>query len=84
MTVFSLRIPEDLKKKMESLSNINWSEEMRLFLSKRIQEEIARRNIDPIRLEKAVKSSNELRKIHIAEENWDSTQELRKWRDQRK
>lgn len=84
MTVFSLRIPEDLKKKMESLSNINWSEEIRFFLSKRIQEELARRNIDPIRLEHAVKSSNELRKVHIAGENWDSTQELRKWRDQRK
>lgn len=84
MTVFSLRIPEDLKKKMESLSNINWSEEIRFFLSIRIQEEIACRNIDPMRLERAVKSSNELKKIHIAEENWDSTQELKKWRDQRR
>lgn len=84
MTVFSLRIPEDLKKKMENLSNMNWSEEIRFFLRKRIQEVIARRNIDPIKLENAVKSSNELRKIHIAEENWDSTHELRKWRNQRK
>jgi hypothetical protein len=55
MVVFSIKIPEDLKKKMYDLSNINWSEEIRLFLNKRVQEEKKRRNVDPIRLEKALR-----------------------------
>lgn len=84
MTVFSVRIPEDLKKKMDDLSNINWSEEVRIFLRNRVYDAMTHRIIDPVRLEKAMKSSDELRKIHPAEQNWSSTEELIKWRKRHK
>ena len=84
MDVFSVRIPEDLKNMMDALSSINWSEEIRFFLRQKVQEEMTRRNIDPIKLEKAVESSYKLQEVHTAEEDWDSTKELRKWRDQRR
>ena len=84
MTVFSVRIPGDLKKKMDDLSSINWSEEVRLYLRQRVQEEQERRNIDPLKLERASKSADDLRLIHKAESGWNSTDELRKWREHRK
>ncbi|MHA1169567.1 MAG: hypothetical protein ACTSP4_13390 [Candidatus Hodarchaeales archaeon] len=84
MTVISVRIPEEMKKEIDRLSYINWSEEIRRYLNKRIREESNSRNIDAVRLEKAVNVVNRLRKLHGAEEKWNSTRELRKWRQQRK
>ena len=84
LTVFSVRIPEDLKQKMDELSNINWSEEVRIFLRNRVHDAMTHRRIDPVRLEMAMKSTDELRKIHPAEQNWNSTEELSKWRNRHK
>lgn len=37
MDVISVRIPKDLKKMMKEI-NINWSEEIRKFIEKRVRE----------------------------------------------
>jgi len=39
MSVISVRIPGELKKKMDSLRGVvNWSEEIRRFIEKRVRE----------------------------------------------
>ena len=39
MNVISVRIPDELKKKMDSLRGVvNWSEEIRKFIERRVRE----------------------------------------------
>lgn len=45
MAVITIRVPDELKLKMREL-NINWSEEIREFIRKRIDEEERRKKID--------------------------------------
>ena len=42
MPVIMVRIPRELKKAMEKL-DINWSEEIRGFMARRVDEELGRR-----------------------------------------
>ncbi|RLE86884.1 MAG: CopG family transcriptional regulator [Thermoprotei archaeon] len=52
MSVISVRIPRELKKKMDSLRGVvNWSEEVRRFIERRIRE---------IEQEKAIEELEEL------------------------
>ncbi len=46
--VFSVRIPKELKERMERL-NVNWAEEVRRFLEKRVEEEERRELLEEIR-----------------------------------
>lgn len=39
MAIVSVKVPEDIKKKMKEL-DINWSEEIRNFIKKKIKEKI--------------------------------------------
>jgi len=49
-TVISVRIPKKLKEKMDELRDIvNWSEEIRKFLEKRVEELHRRRVLEEIR-----------------------------------
>jgi len=73
MTTITLRVPEELKKEMEKLKHINWSEVMR----KAIIEEIRRG-----KMRKASKTIEELRaKSRI---KWDSVAVIREWRERRR
>jgi post-segregation antitoxin (ccd killing protein) len=45
MSVITIRIPRELKEKMRKI-NINWSEEMRKFIARRIDEEVRRKQIE--------------------------------------
>lgn len=75
MTSISVRIPDEIRKRMKELSHINWSEELREAILIIISQE-ENKNIA-----KALLSNEELRKD--APSNWDSTELVRNWRDSR-
>jgi hypothetical protein len=70
MSNITIRLPEDLKERMERCKNINWSE-----VARKAFEEAARRQeilcaasaIDKLRIESKVR--------------WNGAKEIRKWRD---
>ncbi len=70
MSNITVRVPEELKDRMQRCKNINWSE-----IARKAFEEAARREemqcaaaaIDKLRVESKIK--------------WDGTKEIRKWRD---
>lgn len=73
MATVTLRVPEEIKKEMEKLKRINWSEVMR----KAVAEEIRRE-----KMRKASKTIEELRaKSKI---KWNSVAVIREWRERRK
>lgn len=45
MTVITIRIPEDLRRKMQRVK-VNWSEEIRRFIAQRVEEEERRESIE--------------------------------------
>jgi len=49
-TVISVRVPKKLKEKMNALKDtVNWSEEIRKFLEKRVEELYRRKVLEEIR-----------------------------------
>ncbi|RMF90485.1 MAG: hypothetical protein D6733_03650 [Methanobacteriota archaeon] len=80
MPVISLRIDEKTKRKMSRLKHINWSQVIREGILQKIEEEEKRR-IDRALLSQAVKENDRLkRKVP----GYDSTLEIRKWREARR
>jgi Arc/MetJ-type ribon-helix-helix transcriptional regulator len=75
MANFSIRIDPELKKKMDSLKHLNWSE----IIRKAIRSEI--RNETEISKAKAVLLNEKIRKI--APENFNSVEIIRKFREER-
>ena len=47
--VISFRIPRRLKEKMDSLEDVNWSEEVRRFLEARVGELYRRKVLEEVR-----------------------------------
>ena len=80
--VISFRIDEKLKRKMEKLRHINWSDIVR----KAIQETIEREE-ERLRRKKNVQKVKEALARNIAlerkVEGWSSVEEIRKWRERR-
>jgi Arc/MetJ-type ribon-helix-helix transcriptional regulator len=75
MANFSIRIDPELKKKMDSLKHLNWSE----IIRKAIRSEI--RNETEISKAKAVLLNERIRKI--APENFNSVEIIRRFREKR-
>ena len=75
MANFSIRIDPELKKKMDSLKHLNWSEIIRKAIRSEIQNEIE------INKAKAVLLNEKIRKI--APENFNSVEIIRKFREER-
>ncbi len=75
MAIISVRVPDDLKRKMEELSWINWSEIIRLAIQSVVNQELGRE------LAKSVLITESLRRK--APKGWDSVKEIRKWRNGR-
>ena len=49
-TIISVRVPKKLKKRMDKLRDmVNWSEEIRKFLEKRVEEFHRRKDLEEIR-----------------------------------
>lgn len=75
MTNISVRIDPKLKKKMDSLKHLNWSEIIRKAIKAEIQNETERNKA------KAVLLNEKIRKI--APENFNSVDIIRKFRKER-
>lgn len=73
MSTISARISKDLKKRMEELSHVNWSEVIREAIRKKIKTE-GERN-----LAKAILLNERVRKK--APEGWKSEEVIRRWRE---
>ena len=75
MANFSVRIDPELKKKMDSIKHLNWSEIIRKAIRSEIQNE------SEINKAKAVLLNEKIRKI--APENFNSVDIIRKFREER-
>ncbi|MFB3888350.1 MAG: hypothetical protein ACE14S_02595 [Candidatus Bathyarchaeia archaeon] len=70
MTNITIRIPEELKSRMEQCKSINWSDVARKAFeeaTRREEMQCAAAAIDKLRVESKIK--------------WDGTKEIRKWRN---
>lgn len=71
--MISVRVEEELKRKMKALPSVNWSEYIREAVERRIMEEEMRKACETMdRL--AEKTSGK----------WRGTEEIRKWREMRR
>ncbi|MHA1401585.1 MAG: hypothetical protein ACTSQE_14640 [Candidatus Heimdallarchaeaceae archaeon] len=75
MTTISIRVPDDIKKKMKDMKHINWSQALRETILHIIEQE-ENKNIA-----KALLTNERIRKD--APSDWDSTKIIRNWRDSR-
>jgi len=75
LPVVSVRVSEEIKRRMDRLKHINWSEVIRRAIIKVLEEEEGRN------LAKALLINEKIRKK--APEGWDSTELIRFWRDHR-
>jgi len=73
MPVISVRIDDNLKKRMDKFSYVNWSKVLRQELQK-VLDSLEKRN-----MAKAVLINEKVRK----KADFDSTDIIRKWRDER-
>ena len=84
MGVITVRIPEDLRKRMKRLKNVNWSEVVREAILERIlvEEKLVGKDWSLVR--KAAEEMDELRKMIEARDgkcDYDSAETIRNWRD---
>jgi hypothetical protein len=70
MSNITIRVPEELKGRMERFKSINWSE-----VARKAFEEAARKE----EMRSAAESIKKMRMESVAE--WDGAKEIRKWRD---
>ena len=79
MVVVSFRISEELKRRMEELKHINWSEVVRRAIAEVVErEELKMRRKDLSRIRSAIIRAERLsRRV----EGWSSVEELRRWRE---
>ena len=78
MKTMSTKIPEELRKRVEKLSHINWSEVMRLSIVKKVEEEEERMIYrDRKLIENSLKKMKKMRR----KAKGDTTEELRTWRE---
>jgi len=75
MTTISVRIDPELKKQMDKLKHLNWSEIIRNAINKKIQNETE------TNLAKAILLNEKIRKK--AHENFNSTDLIRRFREER-
>ncbi len=79
METISAKIEKETKEKMKKLSYINWSEVIREMLNARIEEEESKvRVLDRDLIKEGIRIAKEVRKTS---KGWNSTEEIRKWRD---
>jgi len=82
MEVVSVKVDKKTKQRMQRFSNINWSDTIRHAIQSRLEEEeLKDRNLDLKELEEASRISDSIRK---PSPGWNSTAEIRKWRDKRR
>jgi hypothetical protein len=84
MSLITLKIKDEIKKKMRKYRHINWSEVARSAIEERIRlEELQEpRRIDSALLKTAIEVQDSIRAKSSG--NWSATEEIRKWRELRK
>jgi len=84
MSLITLKIKDEIKKKMRKYKHINWSEVARNAIEERIRlEELAEpRHIDRALLREALEGQDRIRAKSSG--IWSATEEIRKWRELRK
>lgn len=75
MVNISVRVDERMKKEMERLSEVNWSEVIRIAIKERLDQEKQKN------LAKAVLINEKIRKK--APNGYDSTRIIREWRERK-
>ena len=81
--VVSAKVDDETRRRMRRLPGVNWSEVMREAIVNKIEEEETRRaQVDMERVEKASRETDALRTP--SKPGWDSTEEIRRWRDARR
>jgi len=81
--VVSAKIDDETRRRMKRLQEVNWSEVMREAIIKKVEEEERRQAlVDRERLRRAAAETDSLRTP--ATPGWDSTEEIRKWREARR
>ncbi len=82
MEVVSAKVDKQVRDKMRKLGHVNWSEVIRSALITKIKEEEAKlRSVDKASLIEASSMTDRIRK---SSRGWDSTEEIRRWREARK
>jgi len=79
--IVSARIEEETRRRMRRLPHVNWSQVIREAIEERLQTEEARRRPERAQLLEAKRLAGSVRR---PSPGWDSTEEIRKWRDLRR
>jgi len=83
MEVVRVKVDSATKKRMANLQDINWSEVLREAIRRRLElEERLRSPIDRRRASEAARRMDEFRNL-IGPSDYNSTKEIRRWRDPR-
>ena len=84
MDVVSVRIDPDTKGRMAHLTDVSWAEVIREAIRDRVElEEELRRTINRRRALRGTRGIDAIRQM-LAGSCFDSTREIRKWRESRK
>jgi len=86
MPIITVRIPEELKKRMDRIRGINWSEVIRRAILERVSIEERLRGKDWSLIEETAKRIYELRmklEAKYGRCTYDSAETIRCWRDAR-
>jgi len=79
--VVSARVDDETRRRMKRCSYINWSEVIREAIIGKLREEERRRDIDIKKLLEAARITDSIRE---PSPGWDSTEEIRRWRERRR
>jgi hypothetical protein len=86
MSVITVRVPKNLKRRMSKFKNVNWSEVVREAILERIAVEERLGSKDWGLIRSAVKEMDELMEVVEARGgkcDYDSAETIRNWRDVR-
>jgi hypothetical protein len=84
MDVMSVRVDPDTKRRMGRLADVNWAEVIRETLRERLEsEEDLRKPLDRRRARRGARGIDAIRRS-LRPTSFDSTREVRKWRESRK
>ncbi len=84
MALITVKVDEDLKRRMVSHADLNWSEVVRTAIEERLraEETTRKRKIDRVRIREAIAMSDRVREKTSG--NWSVTEEIRRWRELRR
>ena len=84
LAMITVKVDEDLKRRMASHADLNWSEIVRAAIEERLRAEETTRKKKPdgFRIREAITTSDRIREKTSG--NWSVTEEIRRWRELRR